>query len=60
MMVVGGHYNWQELDLVELVPLRPLNDTVPTCLRSLTKFPSSLSGHMGGTVNSGKQKKNLN
>jgi hypothetical protein len=40
------------LDQVELVSLDPLNNTVPTCLRSLNKCPISISNHMIGTVGS--------
>jgi hypothetical protein len=55
-MVVGGFNRADRLDQVELVSLDPLNNIVPTCLRSLNKCPTSISNHMIGTVGSGKLK----
>jgi hypothetical protein len=53
-MVVRGYGGPTEdyLDLVELVPLDYLTNTVPTCLSSLNKFPTSMNATMSGTIGS--------
>jgi hypothetical protein len=49
-MVIGGSGRGVE---VELVPLDPVNATIPACLKSLGKFPVNIYSHMGTTVSSG-------
>lgn len=49
-MVIGGTGRTEE---VELVPLDPVNATIPACLKSLGKFPVNIDNHMGATVSSG-------
>jgi hypothetical protein len=55
-MIVGGYGGTisDYLNQVELVPLDPSTNIVPTCLSSLNKFPTSMDGHMSGIVGSGK------
>jgi hypothetical protein len=59
-MIVGGYGGMGYLNLVQMVPLDPITNTVPTCLSSLNEFPTSMEGHMSATVSSGKVQEMLN